>query len=296
MGSGTSWFIAAVSVANILACLWLIWWSSRPIPGESAKGEVMGHSWDGDLQEYNNPLPRWWLYLFYITIVFSLIYLVFYPGLGRFAGVLGWSQEGQYDAEVAGAQAKYDPIFNKFAQQDVAALIQDTQALRIGQRLYVTYCAGCHGSDAKGAVGFPSLADGDWLWGGTPEAIKTSILNGRQGNMPSATSLGMSEQDIDNLVAHIQSLSGREVDAQKAAAGKEKFLVCAGCHGADGKGNQMLGAPNLADDAWLYGGSLGAINETLVKGRMGVMPAHKEFLGEAKSHILSAYVYSLSAK
>lgn len=300
MSSGISWYIAIVTIANILACVWLIWWTIKPKAGESAKGDVMGHTWDGDLEEYNNPLPRWWLYLFYITIVFALVYLLLYPGLGSYAGLLGWSQDKQYEQEVARAQEKFDPIFEQYAKQDVATLVGDPRAKRIGERLYVTYCATCHGSDAGGAVGFPNLRDDDWLWGGSPDAIQTSILNGRVagmgGGMPAAGTLGLSDTDVENLVAYVMSLSGRQVDAQKAAAGKEKFAVCAGCHGPDGKGNQALGAPNLTDNIWLYGGSPGAIRATIENGRKGVMPAHKDFLGEAKVHLLTAYVYGLSQK
>jgi cytochrome c oxidase cbb3-type subunit 3 len=298
MSSTLSWYIGVVTLANILACVWLIWWTMKPRADESAKGEVMGHVWDGDLQEYNNPLPRWWLYLFYITIVFGLLYLLLYPGLGAFKGLLGWSSRGQYEQEIQTAKAKYDPLFEQYAQQPIPALIANPDALRIGQRLFVTYCASCHGSDAGGAKGFPNLRDDDWLWGGSPDAIQTTILNGRiaagGAGMPAVSSLGLTETDVDNLVAYVLSLSGRPADPQKVTAGKEKFAVCAGCHGPDGKGNQALGAPNLTDKIWLYGGSPQTIRETLVHGRKGQMPAFKDFLGEAKVHLLAAYVYSLS--
>lgn len=296
MSNALSWWIGLVAVLNILACVWLIWWSSKPTPGEATQGQVTGHSWDGgDLQEYNNPLPRWWLYLFYITIAFALIYLVFYPGFGKFKGLLGWSQEGQYDAEVSAAKAKYDPIFQNYGKQDIPVLAKDPQAVKVGQRLFATYCAVCHGSDARGAKGFPNLTDNDWLYGGKPEAIETSILKGRESiGMPAQN---LAETDLNAVVSYITSLSGRQADAQLVTQGKDVFnkVGCIGCHGVDAKGNQQLGAPNLTDTVWLYGGTPAAIKETIVKGRKGKMPAHEDFLGKDKVHLLAAYVYGLSA-
>jgi cytochrome c oxidase cbb3-type subunit 3 len=300
MSSTLGWYITVVTLANILACLWLIWWTMRPRTGESAKGEVTGHVWDEDLKEYNNPLPRWWLYLFYLTIVFGLLYLLLYPGVGRFGGVLGWSQDKQYARELQAAKVQYEPLFEEYAKQGLPALIRDPRALHIGQHLFVTYCASCHGSDAGGAKGFPNLRDHDWLWGGSPEDIQATILDGRVagagGGMPAAKDLGLTDTDLDNLVAYVMSLSGRPADPQKVAAGKQKFVICAGCHGPDGKGNQAIGAPNLTDTIWLYGGSPQVIRETILHGRKGQMPAFRQFLGEPRVHLLAAYVYSLSRK
>lgn len=282
-------YIIILTVLNIVYCLWLI----KTRPGDSKQGEVTGHTWDDDLQEFNNPLPRWWLGLFYITIVFSVIYFIFYPGMGGFKGMSDWSQASQYEAEMKKADETYGPIFAKYAAKSIPELAKDTNATAAGQRLFLNYCATCHGSDAKGASGYPSLADKDWLYGGTPEAIKTSILAGRSGVMPAmGASLGA---DVDNVVAYVQSLSGRNVDASKATAGKAKFeMFCAACHQADGKGNQALGAPNLTDNIWLYGASGGAIKKVIMEGRNGQMPPHKEFLGDDKAHLLAAYIYSLS--
>jgi cytochrome c oxidase cbb3-type subunit 3 len=297
MSSFWSGWIIILTVGNILGCIWLIWWTMRRRADESAQGDVTGHTWDGDLQEYNNPLPRWWLWLFYITLVFGAGYLILYPGLGKFGGVLGWASHGSmYEGEMAKAAEKYDPIFKQYAAvavTDLATKPEYQEAREMGKRLFLTYCMQCHGSDAGGSRGFPNLTDGTWLWGGTPEQIRVSITNGRNGVMPN---LGLSPEQVDNLTAHVMSLSGRDADPAKAEAGKEAFMTagCIGCHGMDGTGNQMLGAPNLTDNVWLYGGSPGVIKQTLTKGRAGVMPAQKELLSEEKIHLLTAYVYSLS--
>ena len=299
MSSFWSGWIIILTVGNILGCVWLIWWTMRRRADESAQGDVTGHTWDGDLQEYNNPLPRWWLWLFYITLAFGAGYLLLYPGLGKFGGVLGWASHGSmYEGEMAKAAEKYDPIFKQYAAvavTDLATKAEYQEAREMGKRLFLTYCMQCHGSDAGGSRGFPNLTDDVWLWSGAPEQIKVSIANGRNGVMPN---LGLTPEQVDNLTAHVMSLSGRDADAAKAEAGKEAFMTagCIGCHGMEGTGNQMLGAPNLTDNTWLYGGSPGVIKQTLTKGRAGVMPAHKELLGEEKVHLLTAYVYSLSNK
>ncbi|MCG6965377.1 MAG: cytochrome-c oxidase, cbb3-type subunit III [Chromatiaceae bacterium] len=300
MSSFWSVWIIALTVANILGCFWLIWWTMRRRAGEAVQGDVTGHTWDGDLQEYNNPLPRWWLWLFYITLFFAAGYLALYPGLGKFAGLLGWSSHGsQYEGEMAKAAEKYDPIFKQYAAVPVADLAtkpEYKEAREMGKRLFLTYCMQCHGSDAGGSRGFPNLTDGDWLWGGSPEQIEATITNGRIGVMPSHAHLG--DDQIEKVANYVMSLSGRSVDAAKAEEGKQVFMTvgCTGCHGMDATGNQMLGAPNLTDSTWLYGGSPGVIKQTITKGRNGVMPAQKDLLGEEKIHLLTSYVYSLSQK
>lgn len=296
MSANWSWYIILLTAINILACFWLIRWNSQKHRGDVIKEEAdtTGHIWDNDLQEYNNPLPRWWLWLFYITIIFSIGYLVLYPGMGNYAGTLGWDQTSQYQAEMDTAEQKYGPIFAAYAQQPIPELAGDNKAMASGERLFLTYCATCHGSDAGGAPGFPNLSDNNWLWGGSPEAIKTSILDGRNGMMP-PMGAGLPEAQVDELVAYVLSLSGREADPGKVAAGKTTFeSMCVACHGADGKGNPAAGFPNLTDNVWLYGGSPGTIRESITQGRNGVMPAHRDFLGEEKAHLLAAYVYSLS--
>jgi len=293
MNSFFNWWVIVITLVNIFACYWLIKWTMKKRPDEAESGAATGHTWDG-LQELNNPLPRWWLWLFYITIIFGLSYLVIFPGLGNFQGVAGWSSQGQYDEEVATADAKYQPIFAAFSATSIPDLSKDAEALKAGERLYSNYCSQCHGSDAQGTRGFPNLADNDWLWGGQPEMIKASIINGRNGIMP-AMGAALGDQGVEDVANYVQSLSGRDVDSASAEAGKVKFdMFCASCHGVDGKGNQMLGAPNLTDNVWLHGASAGRIKSTIMQGRNNRMPAHNEFLGNDKSHLLAAYIYSLS--
>jgi len=286
-----SWFIIAIVGGGII---WLIYLLRGTNKAETEEGVPTGHVWDENLEELNNPLPRWWLWMFYITIVFSIGYLILYPGMGSFKGILGWTEVGEYEAEVAAADAEFGPIFAKFEQTPIPELASDGAAMKAGERLYVTYCAVCHGSDARGATGFPNLRDNDWLYGGSPEQIEATLLHGRSGVMPAwESSLGA--EGIDQVASYVMSIAGREVDKASAEAGKAKYdMFCVGCHMPGGTGNQALGAPNLTNNIWLYGGSPRAIKETLAKGRNGRMPAHGEFLGTAKVHILAAYVYSLS--
>lgn len=291
-----SGYIAIITIANILACLWLIKWASKKRNDEAAQGDVTGHKWDDDLEEYNNPLPRWWLWLFYLTILFGFIYLALYPGLGNFKGKLGWSQTGQYEDEIKYANKTYDPIFAQYAKQDIATLAKDLNATKIGQRLFLNHCATCHASDAGGARGFPNLTDNDWIWGGDANSIKTTILDGRVGAMPPWEAV-IGKQGVKDVTQYVISLSGRQHDAAMAAAGKTQYqTMCVACHGANGKGNTAIGAPNLTDNVWLYGASTGSIEQSIAKGRTGVMPANRDFLGEDKAHLLTAYIYSLSNK
>jgi len=293
-------YIGIITLVSILACAVLL--KSMSTHRVSSETDTTGHTWDEDLGEYNNPLPRWWIWLFYITIVFSLVYLLVYPGLGSFAGTFKWSSTGEYQAEMKLADERYGPLYQKFASQDLKQLAADPEARAIGQKLFLNHCAQCHGSDAAGGRGFPNLTDGNWLYGGEPETIKTSIMNGRNGVMPPlGPSLG--ESGTLDAANYVLSLSGAKHDAARAARGKQTFAtVCAACHGAGGKGNQTLGAPNLTDNIWEYGGSLADIVETVTKGRgvnaltpgASAMPAHRDSLGEAKVHILAAYVYGLS--
>lgn len=288
-----SWFVTIVTLANILGCLWLIRWTAKPRAGEAPVGETTGHTWDeGALADLNNPMPRWWLWMFYGTIVFGLIYLALYPGLGNYRGLLGWTQEGQWEREMEVAEQRYGPIFAAYAERSVDDLARDPEAVRVGRRLFASYCSQCHGSDAQGGMGFPNLTDGVWQWGGEPEQIMTTLMRGRQAVMPALGAvLG---DDMDAVVEYVMSLSGA-VEEPSDPAGRTAYMrVCVACHGPEGKGNPMLGAPNLTDGVWLYGGSAGVIRQTIVQGRNGVMPAFAEFLGEDRLHVLTAYVYSLS--
>jgi cytochrome c oxidase cbb3-type subunit 3 len=289
-----NWYIIIPTIAGIVACFLLIRWLSSDISADQ-QGKEMDHVWDEDLVELNNPLPRWWLNLFYITLFFGIGYLVLYPGLGSFKGLLGWTSIGQYQREVDVADAKFGPLFKKYAEMDIVAVAADPDARRMGERMFVSYCATCHGSDARGARGFPNLRDNDWLYGGEPATILYAILEGRSGVMPPLeTALG-GEQGVSDVAEYVFSLGGRKVDAAAAERGGDKFdMMCSACHGVDGTGNQSLGAPNLTDNIWLYGGSRTQLIETIARGRNGKMPAHREFLGEEKAHLLAAYVYSLS--
>jgi cytochrome c oxidase cbb3-type subunit III len=289
-------FIAAVTLVSIIGCgVFLFMQTTKRLP-PGTKAELHGHVWDGNLQEYNNPLPRWWMWLFYITIVFAILYLVLYPGLGKFEGTGKWTSAGAYAAEMKAAEEKYGPIFSQYAKMDLAAVAKDDKARAMGERLFQNHCAQCHGADAGGAIGFPNLRDNDWLYGGDPAVIKTTILEGRNGVMPALGEAVGGEPGIAEVTAYVRSLSGLPHDAAKAQAGSAKFAICAACHGADGKGNPAMGAPNLTDKVWLYGSSEQTIADTIRNGRNNKMPAQKEFLGEAKVHLLAAYVYGLSQK
>ncbi len=288
-------YVALISLVGIVSCGVFLWMQDKTeATAPSGQAEIMGHVWDETLQEYNNPLPRWWSWMFYITVFFALGYLAVYPGLGTYQGVFGWSSKGQYEGEMQQSEAQYAPVFAKFQGQDVKAVAADPEARKTGERLFLTYCAQCHGSDARGAKGFPNLADNDWLWGGMAEQIKTSILEGRQGTMPPHAQLGA--ETIKDLANYVRSLSGLTSDSARAQRGKEAFTTagCIGCHGPDARGMQAVGAPNLTDGIWLHGSSEATITETITKGRSNRMPAQKSFLGEAKSHLLAAYVYGLS--
>ena len=290
-----SWWIITIVVGGIVFCIWLLLSNRKSTLPAGGTAEATGHVWDESLEELNNPLPRWWIFMFYITIIFGITYLALYPGLGTFEGVLGWTEKGQYEAEISAADTKYGPLYDKYMNLAIPAVAADEDAMKMGERLYVNYCAVCHGSDARGATGFPNLRDGDWLYGGTPEAIKQTIMYGRQGAMPSWEAALGGDKGVDQAANYVRKLAGLSFDEKLAAEGKQKFeTLCAGCHMADGTGNVAMGAPNLTDNIWLYGGSPRAIKQSIAKGRNGVMPAHAEFLGEAKVHILAAYVYSLS--
>lgn len=294
-GGFWSWFIGVSTVISLIALfIFVIGLSKRKTGKAGDKIETMGHVWDENLEELNTPLPRWWLYLFIGTLIWGAGYLLLYPGLGAYAGLLGWSQINQLEQEMQAADAAYGPIYAQFKNTDLRQLAENEAALKIGESLYSSYCTTCHGSDARGARGYPNLRDSDWLYGGEPDNIKVSILQGRRALMPAWGEV-LSAEDIFNVTAYVEQLSGREVSGVHASLGGAIYQQnCAMCHGPDGKGNPMLGAANLTDDIWLYGGSQKKITESIVQGRNGVMPAHKAFLGEAKVHILAAYIYSLS--
>ncbi|CAH0177587.1 Cbb3-type cytochrome c oxidase subunit CcoP [Massilia sp. Bi118] len=292
-----NWYVALITVLSILGCGILLWSQSRYKVRLGADGQpekTTGHVWDEDLTELNTPMPRWWMGLFYLTIVFAIGYLVLYPGLGTYAGKLGWKSSAAYQREVKQANADYGPLFDKYLKQNIKTVARDPQAQAIGERLFLNYCAQCHGSDARGNKGYPNLTDKDWLYGGEPSVIKETIMKGRNGQMPPMGAALGADSDVENVAHYVRSLSGLTADPVKVAFGKPKFGACAACHGADAHGNQALGAPNLTDKVWLYGGSAETVMETIRKGRNNTMPAWGEFLGEGKSHVLAAYVWGLS--
>lgn len=290
-----NWYVAGLTVVSIIACLILLWISGTTKVKASADNTT-GHVWDGDLREMNNPLPKWWVYLFIITVVFSLAYGLLYPTFGKYQGLLGWSSDGQHKAEVAKVEKAIAPIYAKFNGMTPQQLAGDASAMAIGERLFMNNCAQCHGSDARGARSFPNLTDRDWLWGGEPEAITTTITNGRHGVMPPMAAAVGSPEDVRNVAHFVLSLSGSPHDSVRAALGRAGFAACAACHGADGKGNTAMGAPNLSDNTWLHGWGEEAVVRAITKGFSNQMPAQAGKLNADQIHVLSAYVWGLSNK
>lgn len=288
-------YIAGITLVGIFACMLLLWFSGKA-KAMTANDNTTGHVWDGDLREMNNPLPRWWVWLFIITTIFALIYLALYPGLGSFAGKLGWSQVGQYETEVAKGNKEVEPLYARFNGMKPEEVAGDSQARAIGERLFMNNCSQCHGSDARGSKGFPNLTDADWLHGGVPDKIKETLVQGRIGNMPPMAAAVGTPDDVRNVAHYVMSLSNSPHDSLKASLGKAKFGACAACHGVDGKGNQTLGAPNLTDDIWLHGWGENAIVNMVNNGKVNQMPAQAGKLTESQIHVLASYVWGLSNK
>jgi cytochrome c oxidase cbb3-type subunit 3 len=284
-------FIMVVTVVSLIALGLAAFWGTRGRDGAGPETTV----WDGDLREQNKPLPRWWLHLFYLTLFFGAGYLALYPGLGAYPGLLGWTETGQYREEMAAADRAYGPVLQKYLAEDLRSLAADPEALRIGRRLYANHCSACHGADARGAPGFPDLTDGDWLYGGDPGLIEISILEGRAGVMPPWEGV-LSPEEIARVTAYVRGLSGQAAGDDAEGRGKAVFAErCTACHGPEARGNPAFGAPDLTDAVWLYGGSEGAVIDSIAKGRAGQMPGQEAVLGEAKAHLLAAYVWGLSA-
>jgi len=288
-----SYYIAAIALIGIVWCVWLLF-SQTKVAKASASNTDTGHVWDGDLRELNNPLPRWWMWMFLLSCVFGLIYLVLYPGLGSYAGVLKFSTQGELAEHRATAERQQKEIYARFMNMDVKQVAADPEAREIGQRLFLNYCAQCHGSDARGSRGFPNLADHDWLYGGEPETIQQTITKGRHGVMP-PLGAAIDAKLSGDVAQYVRSLSGLSSDPIRASRGESTFKsTCAACHGATGKGNTALGAPNLSDDVWLYGSSEATIVEAIQKGHDNTMPAHEEILTPERIRMLTAYVWGLS--
>lgn len=295
--TGNFWsvYVAGITLAGIIGCLVLLWLTARKKVAATTDNTT-GHVWDEDLTEMNNPMPRWWMWLFVLTVIFSLLYLVAYPGLGTYQGQLEWSSRAEYEKEVAKANEQLAPLYAQFTARPAEAVAGDPQAMAIGERLFMNNCAQCHGSDARGSKGFPNLADGDWLHGGSAGKIAESIKGGRLGVMPPmAAAVGTSE-DVKNVAHHVLSLSNSPHDSLRAQLGKSKFGACAACHGMDGKGNSALGAPNLTDDVWLHGWGEQAIVHIITTGKTNSMPAQEGKLTDAQIHVLASYVWGLSNK
>ena len=290
--SGWSVFVAVATVVSMIACLVLLAIAARR--RVMAGDNTTGHVWDGDLTELNNPLPRWWMWLFIITVAFGIGYLTLYPGAGSRAGTLGWSSAGQHEAELRASREQMAKVYARYAGAAVDTLIADPAAMGIGERLYVNNCAACHGSDGRGSKGFPNLTDSDWLHGGDHETIKKTITEGRIGMMPPMAAAVGDAKDVRNVAHYVLSLSGSPHDAIAAAGGQAKFGMCAACHGPQGKGNPALGAPNLTDQVWLHGWGEDAITAMVNHGKTNVMPAHGQRLTPEQVHVLGAYVMSLS--
>lgn len=288
-----SLYVAGITIISILACLLLLWFSGKA-KAMTANDNTTGHVWDGDLREMNNPLPRWWVWLFIITVLFSLVYLVLYPGLGTFAGTLSWTSTGQHAIEMKKGEEQVAPLYARFDAMKAEEMAKDPQAMAIGERLFMNNCSQCHGSDARGSKGFPNLTDADWLHGGSPEQIAQTLTQGRMGNMPALGAALGTADDVKNVAQYVLSLSGSPHDSLRASLGKAKFGVCAACHGNDGKGNIALGAPNLTDDIWLHGYGESAIIAMINNGKVNQMPAQADKLTAAQIRVLGAYVWSFS--
>lgn len=314
-------WIIVITFVTLAGCAVILTWCLKDKMGVE-DGADMGHEYDG-IRELNNPLPKWWSYLFVSTFVIAAIYLALFPGLGNFKGFLGWTSSDQtvmnleesrqsiadsqanklldeYAKELDDANTYFGEAFNRLAYKNggtelrsIPEIADDSEALKVGQRLFLQNCSQCHGSDARGQIGFPNLTDNAWLYGGEPQAIVNTIMNGRIGAMPAWNEV-LGEDGVKEVVTYTLSLAGRSVNAREAAAGKKRFVVCAACHGTDGKGNPAVGAPDLTDNDWLFGDTRADVTATVANGRQGVMPAWKDILGEEKVQLVSAYVWSLS--
>ena len=299
MTSGWSWYVIALVVFNLAGVTWLLWWTARRRPGDP-RPEDTSHYWDGDITEYNKPMPRWWITGFYIAIAFGVAYLLWFGGLGGFQGMGRWSSQGEHALAKASADARLEETFAAYRGQPLPVLAGNAEARELGRSIFANTCATCHGSSAQGATGYPNLADDIWHWGGAPERVLETVANGREGVMPPwgqvLTGMG-GEHAVDYVSAYVRSLGSPEAMRNNYLAAQGKTLyegVCVACHGVDGKGNTEMGAPDLTDGYWLYGGSSEAIRASIAEGRHGSMPAHGELLGDTRTRLVAAYVWSLS--
>jgi len=294
MSHAWSSYVILLVVLNVAGCAWLLYVNRRAKVKPGQTGEPVGHEFDG-IKELNNPLPAWWTWLFVVTIAFAAGYLVLYPGLGNFAGTLGWASGEQWDDQIADAKSRYGPIYAGYFEKSIPDLLDEPSAIEMGGRLFANNCSACHGSDARGGDGYPNLTDHDWLYGGNPETIVQTITHGRNGMMPPLGAAIGGEPGIVQVAQYVLSLSGRPHDAKLAEQGEVHFrTICAACHLPNGTGNQAVGAPNLTDGIWLHRGRVTDIEDMVRNGKRNQMPAHAEILEPEKIHLLAAYVYSLS--
>lgn len=296
MSSGWSIWIIVIVVAHIVGYSYLLYSTSKMKAKDYKDGDTTGHVWDDDLTEYNNPLPKWWLYLFIMTIVFAIVYLILYPGMGNYEGTLKWTEEKAWAEENEKVKARRNELFSTFINKSIPEMTKDPKAMEIGERMFANHCSSCHGSSAQGAVGYPNLTDNDWLYGGDPAAITQSIAAGRNGIMP-PWGAALGEDGVKQVAAYVRAFSEKGQDVALVAEGQKKFaMFCTACHGADATGNHMLGAPNLTDNTWMHYDfeNLGMVNVIIAEGISGMMPKHSELLDDSSIKVLAAYVYSLS--
>ena len=297
MSTFWSLWIIVLTLTNLALILWVLL-ANRKVAvkdDDDPENRTTGHVYDG-IEEFDNPLPKWWFQMFIITIIFTVIYLIIYPGLGNWKGIYpgGWTSVKQLESQQEKALAQYESSYGVYSQMPVKALVDEPKAMKMASRIFANNCAVCHGADGSGALGFPNLTDNDWLYGGSPEQIKETLINGRQAAMPGWSAI-LGEKGINEVTQYVLSLSGQEHDAALVEAGQSIYASnCAACHSADAKGQYAVGAPNLTDDIWLYEGTPAGIRQTLRMGRNGIMPAQKDRLRKDKIHLLTAYVYSLS--
>jgi cytochrome c oxidase cbb3-type subunit 3 len=293
MNSVLSVYIIVLTVVAVVGCVWLLRWTGKRRPGDP-KPDDTSHTWDEDLTEYNKPMPRWWLVMFYLTIVFGIGYLVYYPGLGSWQGTSGWTSAKEHDAEAALAEKQLAATFAAYEGRSIEELAKNDDALRHGRSIFANHCATCHGSDARGAKGFPDLTDSVWHWGGSADEILATVTGGRQAAMPPMEQV-LGPTGLTETAVYVMSLSGRAGDPALIAAGRKRFAgICAACHGPDGKGNPAMGAPDLTDGYWLYGGDYDAVRASIAHGRQGMMPAHEPLIGRTRARLVAAWVYAQS--
>ena len=287
MGQLWHWFIIAATFISLGFFLWLL------LANRRTEGGKTGHEWDG-IEEFDNPLPAWWVWMFVISIIWTVGYLVIYPGLGNFDGATSWSSQGEHAREAEAHTARFAPLYASLGAMAPEELATSTEGMQVGRRLFINNCSTCHGVNAGGAVGFPNLRDEHWIWGGDIAAIQHTINNGRQAAMP-AWGPALGNDGVTNVANFVMQLAGKAHDAERAAAGAPQFATfCVSCHGVEGKGNALLGAPDITSGIWMYGDDLQSVAETIRNGRAGMMPGFTDILGEDQRKILAAYVKSLS--